>query len=219
MHVNDHHVRAATFLAVIFMLAACSSGAPTASDTPEASSAGDTGTAQIPAAKLTFSGGQESARIGPYTQVFATPLPASAAQAKVIKDFRAGQILWGQSNEALRPVAPVLAYVVGTARHNLMSALAAGRKRHLVPAGTERFFKTRVVALSGSSATVTTCDDGSKYREQNPRTGTINPAYTPGPNQAYAFVSWDLVLRSGRWALAAFTFAVLPDSRARPCQP
>jgi hypothetical protein len=219
MHVTDHGVRAAAALAVILMLPSCSSGTPTAAETPKASGAGGTGTAPNPAARLTFSGGQESARIGPYTQVYATPLPANAAQARVIKDFRAAQILWGESNEALRPVAPILAYVTGIARHDLMTALAAGRTRHLAPAGTERFFRTRVVALSGSSATVTTCDDGSKYREQNPRTGKINPAYSQHPGQAYAFESWHLVLRSGRWAIAAFSVASLPDSRALPCQP
>ncbi|MDR2987297.1 MAG: hypothetical protein LBV34_20920 [Nocardiopsaceae bacterium] len=146
-------------------------------------------------------------------------MPASAARARVIKDFRAGQILWGESNEALRPVSPVLTYVVGTARHNFMAALAAGRKRHLVPAGTERFFKTRVVALFGSTATVITCDDGSKYRQLDPRTGTIDTALTPGPDEAYTFISWDMVLRSGHWAIARFTFVSLPDSRARSCQP
>jgi len=219
MHVNEHGVRAAAVLAAIFMLAACGSGAPTATDTPKASSAAGTGTATNPVARLTFRGGQESARIGPYTQVYLTPLPSNAAQARVIKDFRAGQILWAESNEALRPVAPILSYVTGVARHDLMSALAAGRERHLVPAGTERFFQTRVVALSGNNATVTTCDDSRKFRQQNPRTGIVNPAYTPRPDQAFVFESWQLVLRSRRWALAAFSLAVLPDSRARPCQP
>lgn len=219
MHVNDHGVRAAAVLAVILMLSACSSGTPTAADTPKTSREGGTGTAPNPAARLTFSGGKESARIGPYAQVYVAPLPANAAQARVIKDFRAAQILWGESNEARRPVAPILAYVTGIAQRDLMTALAAGRARHIVPAGTERFFRTRVVTLSGSTATVTTCDDTSEYREQDPRTGKINPAYTPPPDKAYVFESWHLLLRSGRWALAAFPFAILPDSRALPCQP
>jgi hypothetical protein len=219
MHVNDHGVRAAAVLAVILMLSACSPGTPTAAGTPKTSGESGTGMAPNPAARVTFSGGKELARIGPYAQVYVAALPASAARAKVIKDFRAAQILWGESNEALRPVAPILAYVTGTARRDLMTALAAGRARHVVPAGTERFFRTRIVTLSGSSATVTTCDDTSEYREQDPRTGKIDPAYTPPPDKAYVFESWHLVLRSGHWVLAAFSLAFLPDSRALPCQP
>jgi hypothetical protein len=223
VHVNDHGVLAAAGLGVILMLSACSSGAPSAAHTPRPSGAGATGMTPkptaSPAARLAFSRGQESARIGPYTQVYVTPMPANAAQARVIKDFRTAQILWGESNEALRPVTPVLAYVTGIARRDLMAALAAGRTRHLLPAGTERFFRTRVAALSGSTATVTTCDDASKYREQNPRTGKINSAYTPNRHTAYTFETWHLALWSGRWTLAAFSFASLPDSRALPCQP
>jgi hypothetical protein len=216
-------IRAAVVLpalaALVGMLSACSSAAPTANGTPAASGTGGASAAPSLAARLTFSGGQESARIGPYTQVYATPLPGSAAQAKVIRDFRIAQILWGESNEARRPVPPVLAYVTGAARHDLMAALAAGRQRQLVPAGTERFFSTRVAVPSAASATVTTCDDASRYREQNPSTGKVNPAFSPPRHLAYSFEVWHLVPQSGHWAIASFTIAFLPDPRAHPCQP
>jgi hypothetical protein len=215
MRVNDHGARAAAVLAVILMLAACNSSTPTAPGSRRS------GTAPSPAAslsaRLTFSGGQETARMGRYTQVFATPLPANPAQARVIRDFRTAQILWGESNEALHPVAPVLAYVTGIAQEHLMAALASGREFDQVPAGTERFFLTRVAALSASRATVTTCDDASKFRQQNPRTGRPYPKAPP--DQQYLFESWQLAPRSGHWAIVAFSLAVLPNSQALPCQP
>lgn len=165
-------------------------------------------------------GGPETIRIGPYTQVWDGPLPADPARAAVISDFRAGQILWARSNEALRPVAPILGYLTGVARRDFFAALAAGRARQVVPAGTERYFLTRVAALTGTTATVTTCDDGSRYRAQNPRTGQVNPAYSPQSKaQAYVFMAWHLVRQSGRWVMASFSVATLPDLRALPCQP
>jgi hypothetical protein len=161
----------------------------------------------------------ESVRIGPYTQVFATGLPAGRAQAGVVSGFRQAQILWERSNNAWRLVAPVTDYVTGRALTELTAAIAAGRQRHLVPSGTDRFFRTRVAALSGASATVVTCDDGSKFREQDPRTGQVDEASAPRASQSYLFETWQLVRHAGHWAIASFTLTGLPASQARACQP
>jgi hypothetical protein len=161
----------------------------------------------------------ESVRIGPYTEVFATPLPANPAQAKVMKGFRQAQVLWNQSVSAWRLVAPVTDYVTGDALTHLIAAVTAGKQQDLVPAGTDRLFMTRVTGLTGRSATVTTCDDGSKFEEENPRTGAVDAAYAPQPDQAYLFETWHMVQLSGHWAITAFSLANLPNPSAAPCQP
>ena len=204
----------AVLLAALIPVCACASGQPP--------SGGQGSAGRIVAGPRAAAGGgrQLSVHIGPYTQVWDGPLPADPGRAAVISDFRAGQILWARSNEALRPVAPILGYLTGVARRDFFTALAAGRSRELVPAGTERFYLTRVTALSGGSATVTTCDDGSRYRQQDPRTGRVNPASTAYPrSQDYVFMAWQLVRRSGRWVLASFSIATLPNRSAVPCQP
>jgi hypothetical protein len=151
--------------------------------------------------------------------VFATPLPTNAAQAKVIVGFRAGQILWDKSDIAWRLVAPVTDYVTGDALKHLIAAMTAGKTHDLVPAGTDRYFMTRVTAITGRSAIVTTCDDGSKFTSDNPHTGQEVPGFKAPPNQAYIFETWHMVQLSGHWAITAFSLATLPDSRAAPCQP
>jgi len=161
----------------------------------------------------------ESVRLGPFTQVFSTPLPASPAQAKVVAGFRVAQILWEKSNIAGHLVKPVKAYVIGEALYHLVTAMTVNKSHDLVPAGTDRMFKTRVTSLTGNTATVTTCDDGSKYREQNPRTGKVNAAYTPSLHQAYLFETWYMVYISGNWAISSFSVATYPDPSAQHCQP
>jgi hypothetical protein len=136
-----------------------------------------------------------------------------------VEGFRQAQILWDESGTAQHLVAPVKDYVTGEALTHLLAAIAATKARDLVPAGTDRFFKTRVTALTGRSATVSTCEDGSKFREKNLRTGRIDTQFTASPDQAYLFEIWQMVQLSGHWAITAFSLATLPDPRARPCQP
>lgn len=197
----------------LLALSACGSGKSTA---PRA---GDTGPAASAAAGPAVSGSQESVRIGVYTQVFATPIPTAPVPARVIEGFRKAQILWERSDIAMHLVAPVTDYVTAVALTHLIVAVTADKTRDVVPAGTDRFFMTRVTAITDRSATLTTCDDGSKFREQNPRTGKGDPAYTPHADQAYDFEIWHMVKRSGHWAIADFSLAFLPDPRAEPCQP
>lgn len=165
------------------------------------------------------SSSEESVQLGPYTQVFASPLPANPAQAKIIEGFRESQILWMKSDIAMSLVPPVTNYVTDHALTDLIAAVTAGKARNRVPAGTDRFFLTRVTATTGRSATVATCDDGSKFREENPRTREIDAAYTPKPGKAYVFETWHMVQRSGDWAISDFSIVPLPNPRAAVCQP
>lgn len=134
-------------------------------------------------------------RVGGYTQVFGTPLPADPAQASVIEGFRTAMILWDKSQETTVLVSPV------------------------VIAGADRFFKTRAVAVSATSATITTCDDGSKFEEVNPGTGVPDPVYSATANQRYLFETWQMTRLGGHWAISDVTPVTLPGSRAKPCQP
>jgi hypothetical protein len=157
--------------------------------------------------------------VGPYTQVFASPLPAKPAQADVVEGFREGQVLWIKSENAQHLVPPVRDYVTGQALTHLTSAMKANKANDLVPAGVDRFFMTRVTAIRGRTATLVTCDDGSKFQEENPRTGQVNLAFEPTPGQSYLFETWRMAQRGGHWAIAGLSVAPLPSRSAEPCQP
>jgi hypothetical protein len=154
-----------------------------------------------------------------FTQVFATALPANAAQADVIEGFREAEVLWTRSEIAGRLVAPVTEYVTGAARTNLNDALAGLKAHGVVPAGEDRLFMTRVTAVSARSATVTTCDDGSKFREAFASTGKIDSEFTAPEDQDYIFEIWRMAQVSGHWAITSFSLAFLPSASAKPCQP
>lgn len=158
-------------------------------------------------------------RVGPYTQEFAGPLPAGAAQASVIEGFREAQVLWEKSENTGRLVAPVRDYVAGAALTHLTSATSADKSHDVVPAGTDRFFQTRVTALTSTGATITTCDDGSKFEQVNPHTGKVAAGYLPTPGEQYLFETWRMGLLDGRWAITGFSIAVLPSRAAEQCQP
>ena len=157
--------------------------------------------------------------IGPYTQVFASPLPVNPAQVGVVEGFREGQVLWEKSANARQLVPPVRDYVTGQALTHLAAVVKAGKARDLVPAGVDRFFMTRVTAITGQNAIVATCDDGSKFTEENPRTGQVDASFLPSPGQEYLFETWRMVQLSGHWAITAFSLAFLPSGSAEPCQP
>jgi hypothetical protein len=157
--------------------------------------------------------------VGPYTQVFASPLPASPAQAAVVEGFREAQVLWEKSENAQHLLPPVRDYVTGQALTHLAAAVKAGKARDLVPAGVDRFFMTRVTATTGHNAIIATCDDGSKFKQENPRTGKVDASFLPSPGQEYLFETWRMVRLSGHWAITAFSLATLPSRSAEPCQP
>jgi hypothetical protein len=138
----------------------------------------------------------------------------------VIEAFRSGLILFDKSQEELKLVPPVTSDVTGDALTDLKKSLTQLLiPAHVVPGGVDRNFETRVTALSGAGATVTTCDDGSKYYEVNPATGVVNTTYNATPNQEYIFVTWQMTRLDGRWAISVITPVTLPNALAKPCQP
>jgi hypothetical protein len=157
--------------------------------------------------------------MGPYTQVFASPLPANPAQASVVEGFREGWVLWDKSQVARRLVPPVRDYVTGQELIHLTASVKRGQARDLVPAGVDRFFMTRVTAITGHNAVVATCDDGSKFREENSHTGKVDASFLAPPGQQYVFETWRMVRLSGHWAITGLSLATLPSSSAEPCQP
>jgi hypothetical protein len=128
-------------------------------------------------------------------------------------------VLWDKSQEDLTLVSPVTAYVTAGALANLRASIVRTKAQDVVLGGTDRFFKTSVTGISATSATITTCDDGSKFEEVNPRTGVPDPVYSAPPDQQYAFETWQMVLVDGRWAISAVTPVTLPGSPAKACQP
>ena len=161
----------------------------------------------------------KTVRVGRYTQIFDTPLPADQAQASVVEGFRTAMILWDKSQENLMLVSPVTAYVTGSALRGLKASLVRTKADEVVPGGADRLFKTRVAVISGTGATITTCDDGSMFEEVNPSTGVPDPAYSATATQQYLFETWQMVRHGGHWAISAVSPVTLPDSRAKPCQP
>jgi hypothetical protein len=199
----------------------CSSGssgsAGSSGGSSSPSSAGSPSSTVSPTAATVATG---SVRVGRLTEIFDGPLPADSAQASVIEGFRAGLILFDKSQEELRLVSPVTSDVTGAALTNLKKSLTQALiPEHIVPAGIDRNFKTRVSALSGASATVTTCDDGSKFDEVNPDTGVVNTAYSATPDEEYIFVTWQMTRLDGHWAISVITPVTLPNPLAKPCQP
>jgi hypothetical protein len=162
---------------------------------------------------------QEQVRVGALTQVFATPIPANSADREVVEGFRQGEILWDRSETAHRLVPGVRSYVTGTILANLVTAIDFFKPRGLVPSGTDRLFKTGVAGLSGSTASVLTCDDVTKFTEQNGVTGVVDREYDARPGQGYVFEVWHMTRLSGHWAITAVQPFVPPSARARQCFP
>jgi len=157
--------------------------------------------------------------VGRYTQMFAGPLPGKPAAASVIEGFREGEVQWERSANAGHVVPQARDYVTGRALTDLTSAVTADSTDHRVPAGVDRLFLTRVTALTGHTATVVTCDDGSKFTEVNPRTGEVDATSLPTPGEKYLFETWRMAWFRGHWAISGLTLAQLPSRAAEPCQP
>ena len=197
-------------LSGLLALSACGSG--------EAPAAATAGTSRAPSTTSPAApgGSAESVHVGRYTVVFASPLPANPVQAKVIEGFREAQSLWDKSDSTWRLAGPVRQYVTGDALTYLIDAVTASRAHHLVLAGGERFFLTHVSGITDGTATITTCDDGSKVKEENPQTGAT---FTTPPAKAYALETWHMVKLSGHWGVTAYSLDMPPSPRAAPCQP
>lgn len=193
------------------LVPACGPGSPAA---PKKTGPARAATQTTPARVTT-----QTVRIGRLTEIFDTPLPADPARASVVEGWRTAMVLWDKSQENLMLAAPVTAYVTGSALHGLKVYLVRAKADDVVPGGADRFFNTRVAVTSSTRTTITTCDDGSKFEEVNPGTGVPDPAYSASANQQYSSATWHMILRGGHWAINAVSAAVLPDSRAKPCQP
>ena len=146
------------------------------------------------------------------------PLPADPARAKVVTGFERGFLLWDESQENFGLVSPVTSWVTGSALSTLKRTLVNEAQFEEVPAGIDRFFNTSVTALSGSEATLVTCDDGSKANLENPRTHAIDP--TPVPlDQQYLYITWGMTQLSGHWAIKSLTVAPSSSAEAKSCLP
>ena len=120
----------------------------------------------------------------------------------MVEGFRDGQVLWEKSENVGHLVPPVREYVTGQALSQLAAAIKAGKARDIVPAGADRLFMTRVTTLTGRSAAVATCDDGSKFKYVNPRTAKVDTGFLPTPGQEYLFETWRMARLSGHWAIS-----------------
>lgn len=186
-------------------IAACASGGPSSTATAPAPSGSATPT---------------SVRTGLITEEFSTPLPSDATQAEVIADFREGQVLWNVSSEQEKLIAPVTSYVTGAALGELKNAISRFVKNDEVPAGVDRLFLTRVSGLTGSTATVITCDDGSKFVQENPATHAVDPAFVNEPiNDQYLYETWGMTRLSGHWAITSLAYVAPPAAIAKQCLP
>lgn len=161
----------------------------------------------------------ESVHIGRLTEIFDTPLPTNPAQASVVEGFREDIVLWDKSQEDLKLLPAVTADVTGPAMTNLKDSLNEIISQQIVPAGTDRYFMTRVSMLKGTSATLTTCDDGSKFEQVNPTTGVPDPAFSAAADQQYLFITWQMTRVGGHWAISGVAPETLPNALAKPCQP
>jgi hypothetical protein len=158
-------------------------------------------------------------RVGPLTQEFGTPLPASPAQASVVADFRTAMLYWTRSGYEWRNVPGTTNRVVGTALLQLEQAERTLQARADVLGGTDTFFKTRVTALTGSTATLLTCDNSTRDVVENRATGKADAAFAASASQDYIFEAFRLVRHAGHWAITSLTDATLPQASARQCQP
>jgi hypothetical protein len=220
-------VRVAAFVALVasalIALLSCSSGPPSLTSATSAATSGLPATSaqsSSPAVNASSSAVAASAtassvRIRLLTEVFATALPTDPAKAKVIQEFRESQILWDQSSEELRIVAPATEYITGAALGYLRAAVTSGAKDDVALGGTDRLYDTSVTSLKGNNATVVSCDDGSRTNMVDLATGQKIPNDPTG--SLIVYVSWQMAQVSGHWAITSLDVIYPPDPRASAC--
>lgn len=164
--------------------------------------------------------GPGTVRMGQFTEIFGTPLPSGAAEVKVAADFREAMVLWDVSQVKRALVPPVTSYVTGAALTALKTTLRTFNKQNLIPAGTDRLFKTDIVAVTSPTATIISCDDGSKFTEINPVTHAVDPSFENMPlDNQYVYVTWNMSLQAGHWAITSITALSPPAAAAKQCLP
>jgi hypothetical protein len=137
----------------------------------------------------------------------------------MIGDFRMAQVLWVRSDTAHRLVAPIRSYLTRRELRRFGGSIRQFKITGDVPAGTDRMFQTRVSVLSAHRADISTCDDTSGYRAKNLATGNLDSQYNAPPNQQYLYEIWHMTRLGAHWAIDKVTPVMLPDPRAKPCQP
>ncbi|HEY7263802.1 MAG TPA: hypothetical protein VH589_20260 [Trebonia sp.] len=150
-----------------------------------------------------------------YTEKFSTPLPTDPQQAAVISGFRESEVLWDQSSEGLRLTAATPEWVTGAALTKLRKLVQSYASGNIVPVGVDRLYDTKITSLAASTATVTSCDDGTAFNIADRATGR-----TPAPvpvSQQYAFGVFGMRLVAGRWTLSSLTGVGYPDQRVKAC--
>jgi hypothetical protein len=161
-----------------------------------------------------------SVRTGQFTQLFATPLPDNAQDAEVVAGFREATVLIDESDSRGSLVAPATSYLTGSMLGQISDAAAYYRKENYALYGTDRLFDTRVTALRDRTATVTTCDDGSKTTEIDTATGAIVPI-SKQEDQNYAFEKFTMTRLDGHWAIVSVSITPAKPSTviAKHCLP
>ena len=193
------------------MLSACGASKPSQATAPSSTRPAAANSASPTAASPTIgSSPAASTRIG-LIRRFSRHRSASPAKAKVIKGFEMAEILWARSEYAWRPVPPVTKYVTGQALTHLMAATSSLMANDVVQAGTDRLFMTSVTALTSTTATVTTCDDGSKIH----RGRTLLPARSTRRTHRRQIKSTSS--RLGTWCCCQDA-GPCPRSPWRPCR-
>jgi len=207
-------------LSALILVAGCAAGQPASHGARHSASAAAAASASALAnATPAPAGTPATVQIGQYTQEFAGAVPSDPAQASVIDGFRQAEVLWNKSEQALQLVAPVTEFIIGNALSHLNQAIAVDKQQGIVIVGTDEFFMTAVTSLTANSATVTTCDNGSKLTGMQKATGQIDNTYAPPANEAYLLEHWNMVRHSGHWAISTYSVISLPDPRAQSCQP
>jgi hypothetical protein len=201
---------AALFASGLIALSACSSPVQTAHTLPVVRE-----TSPQPSA-VPDSAVPDSVRISSrYTEEFSTPVPADPRQAAVIRGFRESQILFDQAEVTLRVTPVMLEYVTGKAVTLLHKIVSNATSDNMVPVGVDRLYDTKITSLAASTATVTSCDDGSRFNQADRTTGQTA---APVPvSQQYIFVIFGMRLVAGRWALSSLTVVSYPDQRVKAC--
>ena len=201
----------------LLSLCSCASGQPSPTASAKAGASGSAAVSNASTGAGPAGSVPASVRIsGRYTEEFSTPVPADPAQAKVIEGFRESQIVWDQSTVALRVVGATTSYVTGSALTLLHTVLQSYAKNDITPVGTDRLFDTKITSFTADRATVTTCDDGSRFNVADRKTGQTEP--TPPVADQYDLVVATMVPVAGHWALSSVKPVVAPDPHATTCQ-
>jgi hypothetical protein len=152
--------------------------------------------------------------------VFETPVPPDATQARVFTDYEYVMSAYYYAAQTQGKDRRYLDRILGAQRAGFAGSIDALIKAHKAPLGTLRFFNTRVPAVYGRGASVETCVDESRFGGEDARTGKPLSGSTPGPVNAFYKQRTGMQRGDdGTWRLVDYETDLLPDPRAKECQP